>query len=270
MKILYAVDNFEMFNQHRAFLIEMPYKYYVKDLQAEINNDNNLFPSKHYFKNIKNNEEILHYIKILDEHVYFWACEDMCNFKLLTHDDICILKSIKSKQLNKNVFSLLYLSYISIEMTIYNYTEFEMEYELKQKKVIYKNLIDMEVDNQQWIADYYFMKYINAMEFVSNNEKPFKKLFNEHKNIMIEYFVDNDEKNIMIDKNKDLILLIRITKGNEFGDIGYIYNESMDREYFGKKIKAIALHKIIKECGKLYENSDFINLDEKYFKQFNN
>ena len=107
MKLLYVVDNFELFNHFRAFLVEMPYKYYLKDLQAEINNDKNLFPSKSYLGQIKENEDFLPYVKILDNYVYFWACEDLSKFKLLTHDDVTILKSTQIKQLNKNIFSLL-------------------------------------------------------------------------------------------------------------------------------------------------------------------
>lgn len=269
MKILYIVDDFEKFNQHRVFLIEMSYKYYIKDLQAEINNNSDLVPSKYYRENIKNNKEIWHYIEILDDNIYFWACEDLCKFKLLTHDDIYILKSVKSKRSNKRIFSLLYLSCISIEMTIFNYTKFGKDDELKQKKIIYKKLIDTDVDNKQWIADYYFMKYINEMEFINNNEKPFKILFKEYKNIMIEYFVSNEEKNVTIDKNKELILLIRITKKNNFGDIGYIFKKNISRKYFDKEIKAITLHRIIKKHGKLFRNNDFQNLGEKYLDQLN-
>ena len=268
MRILYIVDNFEIFDRRRTFLIEMPYKYYVKDLQAEINNDKTLFPSKKHLEKIKNDKEILQYIKILDNYIYFWASEDLTKFKLLTEDDIYILKSKEIKKSEKKIFSLLYLTCVSIEMTIENYTKFGMEDELNQKKIIYERLIDMYADNEQWIADYFFMKYINEMEFINTKEKPLRNIFTENEFLAIKYFVKN-EKKIIVYGGNDLLFLIKITEKNEFEDIGYILVKDIDKKYLDKEIDAIILHNIIEKNGKLFKNTDFINTDEKYVAQFN-
>ena len=269
MKILYAEDNFKIFNQCRAFLIEMPYKHYIKDLQAEIDNDRNLFPHQNYLKKLMDDENVTKYIKIIDDHVYFWACEDLSMFKLFINDDINILKNIKSKPLNKKVFSLLYLMYISIEMTIFNYTNYNNESELKQKKELYGKIIDSEADNKQWIADYYFMKYMNEMELIDSNDFSFKNLFKNYKKIMIEYFTNGENKDIIINSNIELIILIRITKNNKFRDIGYVLCKYIEDKYFEKYINAKTLYVLIEKYGYLYKNKDFQNLDEKYLEQFN-
>jgi hypothetical protein len=268
-RILYVSDNFEFFNNYRAFLIEMPYKYYLKDLQAEINKDKSLFPSKNYLDNLRNNIELLNFIEIMDSNVYFWACEDLSKFKLLTTNDINILESSEIKKTSRKLFSLLYLTCISIEMSIENYTKYGMEDEINQKKIIYQRLFDMDADIQQWIADYYFMKYLNEMELINSNEKPIKNIIKENKRIIIEYFVKFNKKTIFLNSDIELFILICISQENEFESISYIFMKDIENEYLDKEIDINTLENIIKKNGKLYSTSDFINLDEKYLKQFN-
>jgi hypothetical protein len=269
MYIIGLLPEFNFFDNLNTFLIEMKYNYYIKELQAEINMDKNLFPTKEYFLSLSELSKINDH-KIKNGYVYFLASENLEYFKLFNSDDSIIINTQNFIPINEKIFSLLYLPYYTIKSSLRKYTNARKElYRLSQ---VHSDLIGFSEDILMDIAIFLILDIMNNREQINEEKQqiiPILKKLN-WKNMGIKY-ISKENKNgeIIWKDNWDNLIVVEFNNDYEFNSFSIISKEIFLNEFeYDIQNDGSFINTSIMNYGVKYNKNDFIDLENKYLEMF--